>query len=722
MGFPTSQPCRIRERGQNTLQTGLLFLVTLSLSVAAYPQASPGPYEIIPYEDGYITEAFKDLLFSDSANIADWSGWKATSWESPNAYNGHGGTDTSLDTGTPLYAPCAGQVIEVVTNIPENNHTMGYYGNYVKIRVTSGLSPEGQVLDVILAHQLPQVQVTVGQNVVTGQVLGYSDNTGASTSEHLHFESLPPSATDGDCPFYYGHFKYPIMFNPSGTKQFGHVIQVTAASTPIRADRFDTSAQIATAYQNQLYFCSYWKRGYYRVFIPNDAANRSGFIRATDAVEVYTGTVIQALPDPGAYVHTQTLASPYAIKATPDAGSATLGQIVYGGGRFVADQVQSGWYRIPLPGASATWGWVQATNRLLVYPQLYNPAINLNSLPNNDFPLANSFGTVGGLYWGRPKYNRSFVQTFSPTSPGGDGKVLLVTDGNSFGQGYEECISVGKVNHRNYSVQADVYFEYKPSYFAKREGQMYGIYARDDGFASMDRTFEGKGNCYALLYDSVDGRVRAARIVDAAVTDFLPSALYVTANGWNRFRIECEENHIRYYLNGNLLVDKVDSEFPCGPCGIGYVFHYRSSYPSARGARFDNFIADALSVVPTPSPSPTLTPSPSPTSGPTASPSPSPTSSGDVPAAPSNLTATAVSSSQINLAWQDNSTNELNFVVERSLNSTTGFAVIATLPANTTSYPSTGLARNKTYYFRVKATNAAGDSAYSNTASARTLK
>ncbi|MCM3873211.1 MAG: PA14 domain-containing protein [Pyrinomonadaceae bacterium] len=90
-----------------------------------------------------------------------------------------------------------------------------------------------------------------------------------------------------------------------------------------------------------------------------------------------------------------------------------------------------------------------------------------------------------------------------------------------------------------------------------------------------------------------------------------------------------------------------------------------------------------------------------------------------VPSAPSNLTANAVSSSQINLAWTDNANNETGFRIERSTNGAT-FTEIATVPANATSYNSTGLAGSTTYFYRVRATNSAGNSAYSNTASATT--
>jgi titin len=92
------------------------------------------------------------------------------------------------------------------------------------------------------------------------------------------------------------------------------------------------------------------------------------------------------------------------------------------------------------------------------------------------------------------------------------------------------------------------------------------------------------------------------------------------------------------------------------------------------------------------------------------------------PAAPTSLTASAVSTSQINLAWADNSTNESGFKVERSLTaSSSGFAQIATVGANVTSYSDSGLSANTTYYYRVRAYNAGGDSGYSNTAAVRTL-
>ncbi len=90
------------------------------------------------------------------------------------------------------------------------------------------------------------------------------------------------------------------------------------------------------------------------------------------------------------------------------------------------------------------------------------------------------------------------------------------------------------------------------------------------------------------------------------------------------------------------------------------------------------------------------------------------------PSAPSGLSATAISSDQINLAWTDNSSNETGFEIERKTGAGGTYAQIDTTSANVTSYPNTGLAAGTTYFYRLNATNAYGDSGYSNEASATT--
>ena len=88
--------------------------------------------------------------------------------------------------------------------------------------------------------------------------------------------------------------------------------------------------------------------------------------------------------------------------------------------------------------------------------------------------------------------------------------------------------------------------------------------------------------------------------------------------------------------------------------------------------------------------------------------------------APSNLTATPISSSQINLTWQDNSDNDSGFEIQRKTGSGS-YSQIATVGAGVTSYSNTALSASTTYYYRVRAYNAAGNSEYSDEASAITL-
>jgi len=91
-----------------------------------------------------------------------------------------------------------------------------------------------------------------------------------------------------------------------------------------------------------------------------------------------------------------------------------------------------------------------------------------------------------------------------------------------------------------------------------------------------------------------------------------------------------------------------------------------------------------------------------------------------VPVAPGSLIATTVSSSQINLTWTDNANNETGFKIERKTGSGGTYAQIATVGLNVTSYSNTGLSASTTYFYRVRSSNTAGDSGYSNEANATT--
>jgi hypothetical protein len=128
----------------------------------------------------------------------------------------------------------------------------------------------------------------------------------------------------------------------------------------------------------------------------------------------------------------------------------------------------------------------------------------------------------------------------------------------------------------------------------------------------------------------------------------------------------------------------------------------------AKFLRDDGVVADSFTIVKTPArnhPASTMR-------GPAAV-----HAAANVPAAPSALLVRTVSKTQVDLRWKNNSGNETAFAIERSTDGRR-FAQIATVAAGTTAYSSTGLAAGKAYFYRVRAINGSGNSAYSNIACA----
>ena len=84
------------------------------------------------------------------------------------------------------------------------------------------------------------------------------------------------------------------------------------------------------------------------------------------------------------------------------------------------------------------------------------------------------------------------------------------------------------------------------------------------------------------------------------------------------------------------------------------------------------------------------------------------------PDAPGSLGAEAVSASGIDVQWTDNASDESGFKIERATLSEGVYRHIMTVGPNVESYDDMGLGEYTTYYYKVRAFNAAGDSAYSN--------
>lgn len=126
--------------------------------------------------------------------------------ENPDIYKkwgfpGHNGIDYGIPNGTPVVSAAAGTVSQV-------SFENGGYGNYVKIAHQDG----SKTFYTYYAH-LASAAVSAGQKVKAGQLIGYSNNTGASTGPHLHFGLK----IDGENPAYKGYVDPMPYFASGGT-------------------------------------------------------------------------------------------------------------------------------------------------------------------------------------------------------------------------------------------------------------------------------------------------------------------------------------------------------------------------------------------------------------------------------------------------------------------------------------------------------------------------
>ncbi|HYO10793.1 MAG TPA: fibronectin type III domain-containing protein, partial [Tepidisphaeraceae bacterium] len=173
------------------------------------------------------------------------------------------------------------------------------------------------------------------------------------------------------------------------------------------------------------------------------------------------------------------------------------------------------------------------------------------------------------------------------------------------------------------------------------------------------------------------------RVVNGASTELADIAATITPGTAYQLRVERTGSEIRAYRGGELIASATDGTFASGQVGIG---------SRQFQAGFDNFVVTGTAVPPPSEP----------------------------PAAPSNLIATPSSTSNVNLAWRDNDTTEAGFRIERSSDGGATWTQVATAGVNAKSYAAGGLAAATAYQFRVRAYNIAGNSTFSNVASATT--
>jgi murein DD-endopeptidase MepM/ murein hydrolase activator NlpD len=156
---------------------------------AAFESALSNLNERLQYvvKQSDITPAGKGVLAWPVASPRVTQTFGDTDFARNGGYNGkgHNGIDLGMPTGTPLKAALGG----VVAGTGNTDAIRGCYsfGKWILIKHGNGLS-------TLYAH-LSQIGVSSGQAVETGEVIGYSGETGYATGPHLHFGVYVSSAT-----------------------------------------------------------------------------------------------------------------------------------------------------------------------------------------------------------------------------------------------------------------------------------------------------------------------------------------------------------------------------------------------------------------------------------------------------------------------------------------------------------------------------------------------
>lgn len=124
----------------------------------------------------------------DKIRITQYFGNTEFASRNPQAYSGkgHNGVDFGTAIGTPVKAALSGTVVGFGNMDLAGGGKCRSYGKWIMIKHPNGLST--------LYGHLSLINVSENQTVYTGEVIGYSGNTGYSTGPHLHFSVY---ATEG---------------------------------------------------------------------------------------------------------------------------------------------------------------------------------------------------------------------------------------------------------------------------------------------------------------------------------------------------------------------------------------------------------------------------------------------------------------------------------------------------------------------------------------------
>ena len=90
------------------------------------------------------------------------------------------------------------------------------------------------------------------------------------------------------------------------------------------------------------------------------------------------------------------------------------------------------------------------------------------------------------------------------------------------------------------------------------------------------------------------------------------------------------------------------------------------------------------------------------------------TSEPEPPSSPTLLSVAEVTRSTVSLSWTDNASDETSQQLQRSDDERSTWQTVASLPPDQTTYTDDGLTPGHTYWYRIRASNANGDSGWSN--------
>lgn len=113
--------------------------------------------------------------------ITQYFGNTSFATKNPQIYTSgtHPGVDFAASIGTPVKAALSGVVVGAGNMDAAGGGRCRAYGKWIMVKHANGLS-------TLYAH-LSLINVEKDDTVVTGEIIGYSGNTGATTGPHLHF-------------------------------------------------------------------------------------------------------------------------------------------------------------------------------------------------------------------------------------------------------------------------------------------------------------------------------------------------------------------------------------------------------------------------------------------------------------------------------------------------------------------------------------------------------